>query len=405
MQNIVIAKPYRFVPPMATTFWTWPLRYWMPRRIRKAYGVTKCEFQGIEKLVAAKEAGHGILIATNHCRPCDPEVVSILFCRLGMPLYMMASWHLFVQGRLQRFMLRAAGVFSVHREGVDREALKVATAMLVDGRRPLVIFPEGIISRSNDRLRTLMDGTAFIARAAAKAKAKQSASGKVVIIPIALHYYFGGDLRTSVEPVLAEIERRLSWQPQVELPLVPRVVKLGEALLGVKEMEYFGASQAGLIADRLPKLLEAVLRPLEEYYKLAQPGADVMERIKRIRTIIVDQLIEGKLPKPEVERRWRHLADAYFGQQLACYPTNYLVGTPTVERILETVERYEEDLTDIARIHRPLRVVGQLGDPIEVTAERTRGEGDPAMKQLESSLTAMLAQLAQSGSIYHEKQK
>lgn len=398
MQNIVIAEPYQFVPPMTTTFWTWPLRYWMPRRVRKAYGVVSAEFHGKEKIRDALAAGHGVLIAPNHCRPCDPEVIGLLHCQLSQPCFLMASWFLFKQSRLQRFMLRSAGVFSVNREGVDREAVRTATAMLVDGRRPLIIFPEGLVSRSNDRLRPLMDGTAFIARAAAKVRAKESK--KVVIIPVALHYFFDGDLRKSVEPVLSTIEKRLSWQPQVEMPLVPRILKLGEALLGVKEMEYFGRSQSGDIAERLPKLLEQVLVPMEDYYNLSKPADNVMERIKTIRTVIVGELIQGKLPRPEVDRRWRHLADCYFAQQLGCYPINYLTGTPTVERLLETVERYEEDLTDKATVHAPLRCVGEVGDPIEVSPERQRGGTDPAMKALEESLAGMLTELERDSHVF-----
>jgi hypothetical protein len=141
---------------------------------------------------------------------------------------------------------------------------------------------------------------------------------------------------------------------------------------------------------------------MEGQYKLAKPGDDVMERIKKIRTVIVGELIEGKLSKPDVDRRWRHLADCYFAQQLGCYPINYLAGTPTVERLLETVERYDEDLTDTATVHRPLRCVGEIGDPIEVSPDRQRGADDPAMKALEDSLSTMLKRLEADSSVWSE---
>ena len=38
--------------------------------------------------------------------------------------------------------------------------------------------------------------------------------------------------------------------------------------------------------------------------------------------------------------------------------------------MLETVERLEEDLTDVATVHRPLAVTIHVGEPIEV--ERSR---------------------------------
>jgi 1-acyl-sn-glycerol-3-phosphate acyltransferase len=394
MQNIIVTEPYQFVPPIHSTFWTYPLRWWLPGKVRRAWGVQWPEFRGLEHLRASRAAGHGVLIAPNHCRPCDPVVVGLLGVELGQPTYTLASWHLFVQGRVQRWLMRAAGVFSIYREGMDRESLRAATQYLAEARRPLVIFPEGIVSRANDRLGYLMEGTAFIARSAAKQRAKAEPPGKVVVHPVALHYYFGGDLRKAVEPVLDMIETRLGWQPQRDLKLLPRVKKLGDALLAVKEVEYFGHAQPGSVGERLPRLIDRALGPLEEEYRV-KPEPVTIERVKRLRTAIVPALVTGELPEPERRRRWRQLADCYFAQQLACYPVGYLDGTPTVERILETVERYEEDLTDVARVHRPLRVVIQVGEALEVSPERPRGgDGDPLMKQLEDRLTAMLREVA-----------
>src|SRR5262249_21473005 len=161
----IVTEPYQFVPPLASTRWIYPLGLWLPGKVRRGWGVERPEFRGLDRLRASFAAGHGILLAPNHCRPCDPEVIGLLFIELKRACYMMASWHLFMQGRLLRWLLRAAGAFSVYREGIDREALRAATGYLAEAKRPLVLFPEGVVSRSNDRLSYLMDGTSFIARA------------------------------------------------------------------------------------------------------------------------------------------------------------------------------------------------------------------------------------------------
>ncbi len=57
--------------------------------------------------------------------------------------------------------------------------------------------------------------------------------------------------RQTVIPVVAEIERRLSWQPQTQLPLRERIRKLGSALLALKEIEHFQAPQPGNFPERL----------------------------------------------------------------------------------------------------------------------------------------------------------
>ncbi len=186
MNNIIIEKPYIFVPPYDGWFWPKFLQLFVRRRLRRVFGIQEIECRGLQHLRESLAAGHGVLIAPNHCRPCDPFVISELARQVGEIPYTMASWHLFMQGRLQAWMLRRAGVFSIYREGMDRAALAAATEILVKAHRPLVIFPEGVISRTNDRLNALMEGTALIARSAAKKRAAARPPGQVVVHPVAL---------------------------------------------------------------------------------------------------------------------------------------------------------------------------------------------------------------------------
>ena len=90
MQDIVIPKPYQFVPPDHRTFWLRPLGWWLPGRVRRTWGVRWPEFRGLERFQASLKAGHGILVAPNHCRPCDPEVIGLLCIKAHVPPYVMA---------------------------------------------------------------------------------------------------------------------------------------------------------------------------------------------------------------------------------------------------------------------------------------------------------------------------
>src|SRR5579862_576830 len=172
MQPIVIDKPYKFVPPVHGEFWARVLGRLLPRSLRRNYGIASHELRGVEYLKQSLASGHGIVVAPNHCRPCDPLVLGFLCRGVNMPFYCMTSWHLFMQSRFQRWVLRQFGAFSVYREGTDREGLKTAINILVEAKRPLILFPEGMVSRANDRLGALLPGTAFIARSAAKQRAK-----------------------------------------------------------------------------------------------------------------------------------------------------------------------------------------------------------------------------------------
>jgi 1-acyl-sn-glycerol-3-phosphate acyltransferase len=391
MQNIVIAKTYRFVPPRFSPFWARIIQWYLPTYLRKSFGITSWECVGAERLVASLNAGSGVLLASNHCRPCDPMVLGLLARKVARPFHVMASWHLFMQNRVQSFLLPRIGGFSLYREGLDRESLKCATRILAEARFPLTIFPEGFVTRNNDRLLHLMDGVAFLARSAAKQRAAAPLPGKVVVHPVFVRYFFEGNLDVTLAPVLQEIEARLSWQPQSHLPLRERIVKAGHALLELKEMEYLGASQPGKASDRLPHLLDHLLEPLDREWTGGRREPDPMTRIKRLRAAIVPDIIHGELTEPERARRWRQLADLYVAQQLHCYSGDYLADTPSPERLLETVERYEEDLTDRARPHPPLRAVISVGEAIEATPTRDRSaDTDPIANELRRQLEMML---------------
>jgi 1-acyl-sn-glycerol-3-phosphate acyltransferase len=391
MQNIVIAKTYRFVPPRFSPFWARIIQWYLPAYLRKSFGITSWECVGAERLVASLNAGSGVLLASNHCRPCDPMVLGLLGREVARPLHVMASWHLFMQNRVQSFLLPRIGGFSVYREGLDRESLKCATRILTEAKFPLTIFPEGFVTRNNDRLFNLMDGVAFLARAAAKQRAALPVPGKVVVHPVFIRYFFEGDLAATITPVLREIESRLSWQPQSHLPLCDRIIKAGLALLALKEIEYLGASQSGGVKDRLPQLLDHLLEPLEREWTGGRHEPDSMMRIKRLRAAIVPDIIHGELAEAELARRWRQLADLYVAQQLHCYSGDYLAGAPSPERQLEIVERYEEDLTDRARLHPPIHAVICVGEAIEVPPTRDRNaDSDPVANQLRERLEMML---------------
>ncbi|MEO6788775.1 MAG: 1-acyl-sn-glycerol-3-phosphate acyltransferase [Chthoniobacteraceae bacterium] len=391
MQNLITTKPYRFVPPRYSAFWSRIVRWMWPRQLRKGYGVTSWEFTGTERLRASLDAGCGVLLASNHSRPCDPIMLGMLSGEVGRPFHAMASWHLFMQSRVQRFLLQRIGCFSVYREGLDRESLKCAVRILAESKFPLVIFPEGIVTRNNDRLLNLMDGVSFIARSAAKHRAASAMPGKVVVHPVFVRYFFEGDLAATVSPVLRELETRLSWQPQTDLPLRERIRKIGQLFLALKEIEYLGAPQSGRVRERLPRLLERVLEPLEREWNTRRGDPDTMARVKRLRSAIVPDLIHGNLSESENARRWRQLADLYLAQQIHCYSAEYFDGTLSPERLLETVERYEEDLTDIVRPHPPLHAVLCIGEAIEAAPTRDRGaENDPLADELRRQLGILL---------------
>src|SRR6478752_1174619 len=99
MQDIIVAKPYKFIPPRYSAFWSRLIQWWLPTHLRKGYGITSWEFRNLGRLQSSLSAGHGVLLAPNHSRPCDPQVMGMLSREVGRPIHIMASWHVFMQNR------------------------------------------------------------------------------------------------------------------------------------------------------------------------------------------------------------------------------------------------------------------------------------------------------------------
>jgi len=397
MQNIVIEEPYEFVPPVCNNFWPFLIKHYVKRYIRKTYDIHSVECRNIERLQASLDAGHGVLIAPNHCRMSDPLMLNSIVKQTGHYLHAMASWHLFKQDGFSRFILRRMGAFSVHREGIDRQAINTAVDILVEAKRLLVVFPEGAISRHNDQLMPLMEGTSFIARTAAKRRQKLDTQGGVVIHPIAIRYFFQGDLMSTITPVLEEIESHFSWYPQRDRSLIPRLQQIAQALLSLKEIEYFGTARTGDFYERVDQLIEDELAKLEKEWNIKSNGEGIVTRVKNLRAEILPDMVTNSISTEERHRRWKQLAACYYIQQMSHYPRQYVkqTGTNVLEHILETVERFEEDFTDHLSQHGPFHVVSQVGEAIEVSPRRDRSaKTDPVMDGIRTQLTDMLAGLS-----------
>src|ERR1700733_2340988 len=115
MQNVVIDKPYVPILPHRGRFWPFLLSFYLPRLLRKKYGVMQVDIVNGDRLKQSIAAGHGILLTPNHCRDEDPLLIGMLARAVHFPFFVMASWHVFKEGGAQGFLLPRAGAFSIYR--------------------------------------------------------------------------------------------------------------------------------------------------------------------------------------------------------------------------------------------------------------------------------------------------
>ena len=77
---------------------------------------------------------------------------------------------------------------------------------------------------------------------------------------------------------------------------------------------------------------------------------------------------------------------------------------PTAERILETVERFNEHLNGDETVHGPMKAIIQVGEPIEVNPKRDRSsKADALLQSVEQQLKQLLEVTAADCSMYSKR--
>ncbi len=348
----------------------WLVRWMRPliQRDLKKQRIEQLDIQGLDHLRAAIDDGAGILITPNHSFHYDSYVLIETSHRVRLPFHFMTAWQVFqLSTPFQRWMLQRHGCFSVDRESSDTRALKRSIEILSESRHPLVIFPEGDIYHHSDRVSPFRDGAAAIALSASK-----RASRKVVIIPCSLKCFYLNDPTPSLNETLNRLEHSLHWRPQPNLPLDVRVYRIAEGLLTLKEMEYMGQPQRGALVERIGGLANHVLERLED--KQGRPhGTDsIPERVRDARRDIIQRFDQTSVTAEQRESLNADMEDLFFVIQLYSYPGDYVSEKPVIERVAETLDKFEEDVlkADYPGVRGPRRVVVRFGTPLEIPKER-----------------------------------
>jgi len=338
------------------------------KRVReKELKVHDVEIQNIEKLNTVIEEGCGVLITPNHSSHADPSILYKVCDEIGFPFYFMAAWQVFEKSNpFRQLNFRLHGCFSVDREGTDMRAFRKAVEVLQDKKNPLVIFPEGEIYHVNDRVTPFRDGPAGIAITAAKRSDRP-----IVCLPCGVKYLYVEDPGEELINIMGQLEDHLLWRVRADLSLEERIYRFAEAILGVKELEYLGRIQTGMLSERIRDLSEMILKQLEEQYSI-DPKEDLKlpERVKTCRREAIKRL-ESDDPKSQAEAK-DYLDDILVVTQLFSYPGEYISSKPTIERIAETIDKFEEDIlkSRSAGIRGERKAIIRFGDPIEVEPEK-----------------------------------
>jgi hypothetical protein len=370
--NTLNRQPYQTPPKTwVPKLQPWLVRLWRPlinRTLRESQKIAQVDVQGIEHVQQPLAGGAGMLVTPNHSFHYDSYALIEASHRVGRPFHFLSAWQVFAMSKWhEQLVLQWHGCFSINREGNDLSAFKTAVDILRENPHPLVIFPEGDIYHNNDRVTPFRDGAAAIAMSAAK-----KASRPIVAVPAALKCFYIEDPTDELTQLMTRLEEAIHWRPRPDLPLPERIYRFAGGALALKELEYLGRAQDGTIPQRVAALADFVLSRLEERYAIKSKTAAVPERVKELRRAVIKQMEQDGLSQEQRHKLSHDMEDLFFVIQLYSYPGDYVAQQPSLERIAETLDKFEEDVlkADYPGIRGRRRAVVKFGPPVEVPKER-----------------------------------
>ena len=362
------------------------LRPFRDRQRKRAIQISDIQVEGASIVQERLNNGEGVMIMPNHSSHADPYVIYSAADQVGTALHVMATWHVFDdKSWLARWILTKHGCFSVDREANDIGAFRLATSILQEKPEPLVIFPEGEIYHCNGRVTPFREGAAAIAVAAAR-KSKRP----ITCIPCAIRYNYVDDPTPSLLDTMSELETSIFWRPKTNEPLEKRIYEFAEVLLMVKELEYLKTTQSGRLPDRIASLREHILAEVEQRNEIGSSSKSIPERVKAARKTIMEKELAGDSDTKKANQLNHDMEDLFLVVQSFSYPGDYVDDHPSIDRMAETIDKFEEDVLQktTADIKAERRVKVSFGEPVEVSSDRK-------VKSQTTTITATIEQRVQ----------
>ncbi len=409
--NPVVIKVVQIFLPLILRFRTRP---WLRG------GIIKIEATSVENLVHLYQqfqAGNiRFLMAFHHPEVEDPLCLLYLFSRLiprtakemGIQLNSPIHTHFIYDrgmtiwgGKWLGWLLSRSGGISIHRGRVfDRNGLRSMRDLLINGKFPFAIAPEGANNGHSEIISSLEPGLTQLGFWGVEDLKKAKRTETVWIIPIGIRYYYIQPPWLALDQLLRQLERdsglstgNFNTQMNPELQLYPRLLKLAEKILCEMETFYqrfyhqdlpeltfdLSVSLNQKIKDRLDRLLNIALKVTEDYFDISPQGSIIdrcrrleeagwryiyREDIEDISTITPLQYGLGNWVAEEAEIRLKHMR---LVESFVAVTGSYIQEKPTAERFAETLLILFDLMARIKGIKIPRRPqLGKRGVKITV---------------------------------------
>jgi hypothetical protein len=407
-------RPFTFYPPQNSRWVTNLAKRLVLRDMRHKSKVGEVEVVGDGLARLARLRGERCLVTPSHCGGFEPHVLLHLSKLLDTEFNFLAAQELFEQSRAQRWMLQRLGVYSILRGAVDRPSFAMTRQLLAEGKRWLVIFPEGESILQGSTVMPFQQGVFQLAFKGYEDALERDAEANFFCIPLAIKYVYQRDMQGEIDASLARLEASLAIAADSGAgSRYGRMRRAAEAILAANEQAHqVRPSDGAALGERIDGLKLRVVARMESQLGLTpRPGETLLDRVRALFNA-VDRIVFEESAASEYERRltverkqaardmyddlWRLL------KFVAIYD-GYVRESMTTERFLDVLGLMETEVYGERRMWGPRRALVQVGEPINLkdrlpayTADRRAAVAD-ATQAMESAVRAMIDGLGRDG--------
>jgi len=418
-----MSKPFTFRPPKNNRLVIGLAKWLMPSLmplISKVVAIDVKE-EDLGRLRKLKE--QRAVLTPNHAKGVEPVMIFWLSRLLGEEFNYLAAKEAFEQAPsavrflqwlgVYPWLLQQLGAYSIVRGTADRPSFQMTRRLLVDGKRWLVIFPEGEVCWQGDTVMPFQQGVAQLAFWAYEDLARRGDLPPLYLVPMAIKYAYLKDMGPEIDASLNRLEAKLFPTPSPQ-PLAPydRLRRVGETVLGTIEKEYnVRPEKEATLDQRLQDMKELIVsRVATALGAPLHPGKPLVERIRCLFATI-DQIIYREPTGSEYERQLhqhrQQQAQELYGDlwrvlHVVALYDGYVRETLSAERFLDVLGRLELEVFGQERLWGPKKALVKIGEPLNLAnyfaCYKTNKQDalQQATGDLECSVQHMLRQLGKT---------
>lgn len=350
-------------------------------------------------------AGKHVMICPNHSYRHDPEVMFAFGVQAGEHFNFVAAREVFdYNNGFNGWLLQKMGVYSVVRGAADRESFKTTKQILAEGKKKLVLFPEGEISWQNENLLPLETGACQLSFWALDELHKTKPGESVYVLPVALKYTYRNNISNELSKIVVKLEEKLGIEDKHETSLYVRVRACALKVLATLEHQYnVKLPPDAPLNDRVDGVKKAALQNMAEVLDVELPPLKFtyLDWVRVLRNAMDDFIYGDTKDLSEYERQIHEERAAkikgYYQDLdrvvgfIAIYD-GYLSPPATQEKIANVVEMLEGEVFHEKTIKGPRLVTIDIGKPIDLGAryEEYKKSKKPVIESVTGELSGQI---------------